>query len=129
MVEFKLIMMNLKNKKKNSNNNIKTRSLFRTFQLTFFSKSMKFTSNKAQRKNLIGEIYLVKEVQELNSLLFRIHPLTFGYHIIFSRLQLIIAHVFSRFFNGSQIFGIFITFVRFATIQLVPLRYKSKYDC
>lgn len=128
MVEFKLIMMNLKNKK-NNNNNIKTRSLFRTFQLTFFSKSMKFTSNKAQRKNLIGKIYLVKEVQELNSLLFRIHPLAFGHHIIFSRLQLIIAHVFSRFFNGSHIFGIFITFVRFATIQLVPLRYKSKYDC
>lgn len=52
-------MMNLKNKK-NNNNNIKTRSLFRTFQFTFFSKSMKFTSKKAQRKNLIGKIYLVK---------------------------------------------------------------------
>ena len=39
---------------------MKTRSLFRTFQLTFFSKSMKFTSKKAQRKNLIGKIYLVK---------------------------------------------------------------------
>lgn len=46
--------------KKNNNNNIKTRSLFRTFQLTFFSKPMKFTSKKAQRKNLIGKIYLVK---------------------------------------------------------------------
>lgn len=99
------------------------------FNLHSFQTRWNLLSKKAQRKNVIGKTYLVKKVQELNPLLFRIHPLTFGHHIIFSSLQLIIAHVFSRFFNGSQIFGIFITFVRLATIQLVPLRDKSKYDC
>ena len=51
---------NDESEKTKKNNNIKTRSLFRTFQLTFFSKPVKFTSKKAQRKNLIGKIYLVK---------------------------------------------------------------------